>query len=329
MLNTNQIAHEGMRLKATVLILIFLLSAMPVPTVEAQIGAPDVSLECSSNDPSGTVEVEVHPGATLTGQAFCIASNPNSYQEKIDIQVQSNGLVASHPGSITLGPNSEEEFVVTVKADQNMPMSTRNLNVKATVTEAMGVPPPNTAESEVNMIVNIMQYSGLQVEAVDSLKTLQTKVDYNFEFKVYNLGNGVDKFRLAVTENSLTVLEDAGFSVSLPAVSVEVESMGPPMKVRVIMRTPTGYEDWPINSEGQHEMTFKLDFIATSDFSCRNEGNCLTETATTSITVFAEASESDKILSGSSDNQLLIYGGGGAGVILLLVLFIAMRRRNN
>ena len=114
---------------------------------------------------------------------------------------------------------------MTVKADQNMPMSTRNLNVKATVTEAMGVPPPNTAESEVNMIVNIMQYSGLQVEAVDSLKTLQTKVDYNFEFKVYNLGNGVDKFRLAVTENSLTVLEDAGFSVSLPAVSVEVESM--------------------------------------------------------------------------------------------------------
>jgi len=95
------------------------------------------------------------------------------------------------------------------------------------------------------------------------------------------------------------------------------------------MRTPTVYEDWPINSEGQHEMTFKLDFIATSDFSCRNEGNCLTETATTSITVFAEASESDKILSGSSDNQLLIYGGGGAGVILLLVLFIAMRRRNN
>ena len=315
-----------MRLKATVLILIFILSAMPVPTVEAQIGAPDVSLDCSSNDPSGTVEVEVYPGATLTGQAFCIASNPNSYQEKIDIQVQSDGLVASHPGSITLGPNGEEEFVVTVKADQGMPMSTRTLNVKATVTEAMGVPPPNTAESEVTMIVNIMQYSGLQVEAVDSLITLQTKVDYNLEFKVYNLGNGVDIFILAVDYDSLRVLENAGFSISLPMVSVEIDSMAAPMKVRVTMRTPTGYEDWPINSEGQHEMTFKLDFIVKSDFSCRMEG-CLTEKATTTITVFAEASESEKLLSGTSDNQLLIYGGGGGGILLLLILFVVMRRK--
>ena len=326
MLNTNQIAHEGMRLKATVLILIFLLSAMPVPTVEAQVGAPDVSINCSSNDTSGTVEVRVYPGATLTGHANCIVSNPNSYQETIEIQVQTDGLAVSHPGSITLAPNGEEEFVVTVKADQGMPMSTRTLNVKATVTEAMGVPPPNTAESEVSMIVNIMQYSGLQVEAVDSLITLQTKVDYNLEFKVYNLGNGVDIFILAVDYDSLRVLENAGFSISLPMVSVEIDSMAAPMKVRVTMRTPTGYENWPINSEGQHEMTFKLDFIVKSDFSCRMEG-CLTEKATTTITVFAEASESEKLLSGTSDNQLLIYGGGGGGILLLLILFVVMRRK--
>ena len=326
MLNTNQIAHEGMRLKATVLILIFLLSAMPVPTVEAQVGAPDVSINCSSNDTSGTVEVRVYPGATLTGHANCIVSNPNSYQETIEIQVQTDGLAVSHPGSITLAPNGEEEFVVTVKADQGMPMSTRTLNVKATVTEAMGVPPPNTAESEVSMIVNIMQYSGLQVEAVDSLITLQTKVDYNLEFKVYNLGNGVDIFILAVDYDSLRVLENAGFSISLPMVSVEIDSMAAPMKVRVTMRTPTGYEDWPINSEGQHEMTFKLDFIVKSDFSCRMEG-CLTEKATTTITVFAEARESEKLLSGTSDNQLLIYGGGGGGILLLLILFVVMRRK--
>ena len=215
---------------------------------------------------------------------------------------------------------------MTVKADQGMPMSTRTLNVKATVTEAMGVPPPNTAESEANMIVNIMQYSGLQVEAVESLITLQTKVDYNLEFRVYNLGNGMDRFLLAVEYDSLRVLENAGFSISLPMVKVEIQSMVAPMTVRVIMRTPTGYEDWPINSEGQHEMTFKLDFIVKSDFSCRMEG-CLTEKATTTITVFAEASESEKLLSGTSDNQLLIYGGGGGGILLLLILFVVMRKK--
>ena len=327
MLNTNQIAHEGMRLKATVLILIFLLSAMPVPTVEAQVGAAAVNLECVSVDASGSVQVEVYPGATLTGQALCTVSNPNSYQEKIEIEVQSDGLVNSAPSSITLGPNAEEDFYVTVKGEERMSESSRNLVVKATVTEMMGLPPPNIAEAESKLIISIMQFSGLQLEAVESLLTLETKVDYNVEFKVYNQGNGMDKFRLAVAENSHDILEDAGFTISLPMVNVEIQSMVAPMTVRVIMRTPTGYEDWPINSEGQHEMTFELDFIATSDFSCKNEGNCLTETVTTTITVFAEASESEKLLSGTSDNQLLIYGGGGGGILLLLILFVVMRRK--
>lgn len=327
MLKTNQIAHECMRLKVTVLILIFLVSAMPIPTVEAQVGPAAVNLDCVSVDASGSVQVEVYPGATLTGQALCTVSNPNSYQEKIEIDVQSDGLVNSAPGSIILGPNAEEEFYVTVKGEERMPVSSRNLVVKATVTEMMGLPPPNIAEAESKLIISIMQYSGLQLEAVESLLTLETKTDTDVEFKVYNQGNGADKFRLALTENSLGVLEDAGFSISLPMVNVEIESMGPPFKVRVVMRTPTDYEDWPINSEGKHEMIFTLDFMATSDFSCKSEGNCLTETVTTTITVFAEASESEKLLSGTSDNQLLIYGGGGGGILLLLILFLVMRRK--
>ena len=316
-----------MRLKVVVLIVLFSLSYLPLPNAEAQVGAAAVNLECVSVDASGSVQVEVYPGATLTGQALCTVSNPNSYQEKIEIEVQSDGLVNSAPGSITLGPNAEEDFYVTVKGEERMSVSSRNLVVKATVTEMMGLPPPNIAEAESKLIVSIMQYSGLQVEAVDSLLTLETKVDYNLEFKVYNQGNGVDRFLVGLTGDSRDSLESAGFCISLPLVNVEIDSMGPPTNVRVTMRTPTGYEDWPINSEGKHEMTFRLDFIATSDFSCKNEGNCLTETVTTTITVFAEASESDKIISGTSDNQLLIYGGGGGGILLLLILFLVMRKK--
>ena len=316
-----------MRLKVAVLILIFSLSYLPLPHAEAQIGVAAVNLECSSVDPSGVVEIEVYPGATLTGQAVCTVSNPNSYQEKIEIEVQSDGLLSSYPGSITLGPNGEEEFFVTVKAEERMSASSRNVVVKATVTEMMGMPPPNLAEEEVSLIATIMQYSGLQVEVVDSLITLKTKVDYNLEFKVYNQGNAADRFLVGLTENSRNVLEDAGFSISILLVKVEIDSIASPTKVRVTMRTPTGYEDWPINSEGEHEMTFKLDFVATSEFSCNNEGNCNSETVSTTITVFAEASESDKYLSGASDNALLVYGGSGAGVILLFILFIVMRRR--
>jgi len=317
-----------MKLKVAVLIIIFSLSYLPLPNAEAQVGVAAVNLECLSVDPSGSVEVDVYPGATLTGQALCTVSNPNSYQEKIKIEVQADGLVVAHPSSITLGPNAEEEFVVTIKADERMAASSRNLVVKATVTEMMGLPPPNLAEEETTMIVSIMQYSGLQVESVDSLITLKTKVDYNVEFKVYNQGNNADRFLVGLTDDSRDFLENAGFSISIPSVKVEIDSMAPPMKVRVAMRTPTSYEDWPINSEGDHEMTFRLDFIATSEFSCNYEANCNSETVSTSIVVFQEASGTEKILTGTADNtQLLIYGGSGGAILLLLMLFVVMRRR--
>lgn len=286
-----------------------------------------------SLDPSGAVDIEVYPGATLTGNAYCTVSNPNSYQEKIDIQVTADGLVVAHPGSITLGPNAEEEFTVTVKADERMTMSSRNLRVTATVTEVMGAPPPNLAEAEVSMIVSILQFSGLQVEAVEASLTLESEFEQEVEFKVYNQGNWADQFSLGLTKDSLQELEYAGFSISIPLVKVEIESMAAPTTARILIKTPKVSEDWPMNSEGQYEKTFKLEFIANSQFSCSYESSCNSETANTRITVYAEPSdpeESDSksgVISNSMDNKTLVYGGGGAGVILLLILFVVMRRK--
>ena len=107
-----------MRLKAVLICAIFSLTVLPITPADAQVGAPAVDLMCMSLDSSGAVDIEVYPGANLTGHAYCTVSNPNSYQEKIDIQVTADGLVVAHPSSITLGPNAEEEFTVTVKADE-------------------------------------------------------------------------------------------------------------------------------------------------------------------------------------------------------------------
>lgn len=322
-----------MRFKAILICVIFSLTVLPITPVDAQVGAPSVNLECVSQDPSGAIDVEVYPGADLTGNAYCTVSNPNSYQEKIDIQVTADGLVVAHPGTITLGPNAEEDFTVTVKADQSMTMQSRNLMVRATVTEAMNAPPPNIAEAEVSMIVSILQFSGLQVEAVEASLTLESEFEQDVEFKVYNQGNWADQFSIGLTDNSMEELEYAGFTISIPLVKVEIESMAAPTKARILIKTPKVSEDWPINSEGQHEKTFTLEFIATSGFSCNNEGSCNSETAYTTITVYAEPSdpeESDSksgVISNSMDNKALVYGGGGAGVILLLILFVVMRRK--
>ena len=59
-------------------------------------------------------------------------------------------------------------------------------------------------------------------------------------------------------------LNDEGFQLSIPLVSVEIESMAPPEKIRVQMRTP--------KNQGWTDKYFSLQFKATSEYSVRTEG---------------------------------------------------------
>ena len=88
-----------------------------------------------------------------------------------------------------------------------MVMQSRTLSVSAQVQEINSLPPINSASSQNNMIVNIMQYSLVQVEAVEPFVQLMPKKDKNFEFKVYNLGNQIDFMKVGITESSRESLE--------------------------------------------------------------------------------------------------------------------------
>ena len=202
-----------MRIRALALIFVLSLSYIPIPSAQAQIGAPDVNLECAS----GTVDIEVYPGSNAIGSVTCTVSNPNSYQEKIDIQVNADGLAVSAPSSITLGPNGEEDFIITVKGEERMSKQTRQMVVTATVTEVMGAPPPNIAQKEVNLIINIKQYAGLQLEARDPSITLESNVESIVNFTLINTGNSADFFLLGVNSNSIS---PASTSPNSPNVNV-------------------------------------------------------------------------------------------------------------
>ena len=250
--------------RSLVILAIYMASILVVATpAAAQLSVPAVDLQCLSPNPSGAIDVPVYPGAALTGFANCKVVNPNQYAERIQIQVSADGLVVAAPGTISLGPGAESEFQVTVRADQRMTMSGRNLMVTATVVEANGAPPPNIAESQVQMIINILQFSRLQVEAEEPFLQLSPKTDHNFEFKVYNQGNWADKFSVGVTEKSRDKLEEKGFQISIPLVAVEIEGMAAPTKVRVLVRTP--------KNQGWTDEYFTLEFEAISEFSCRYE----------------------------------------------------------
>ena len=64
-----------------------------------------------------------------------------------------------------VGAGDSVDFQISVRATPYMRMDARTLSVSATVQEINGFPPANSASSNNNMIVNVMQYSLVQVEA--------------------------------------------------------------------------------------------------------------------------------------------------------------------
>ena len=133
--------------KAIALVLLIVLGTMPLQT-SAQVSVPAVDLQCLSDGPSEVPLIIINLSETvLNDTAICKVTNPNTYSERIQIGVSADGLGFDAPVTIDLGPNSEQSFNVTVSANQSITPGIRMLNVTATVVEANGAPPPNTAES--------------------------------------------------------------------------------------------------------------------------------------------------------------------------------------
>ena len=231
-----------------------------VPPASAQISGAAVSMTCAP----GQINVEVKPGATLTGYTTCTVSNPTAYVEKVAIQVTSDGLATAAPGDMCVGAGADVDFQVVVRANPYMQMQSRQLTVSASVQELNNLPPPNTASSQVNALINIMQFSIVQVEAVEPFVQLMPKTDKNFEFKVYNYGNQIDRMKIGVTDATREELEEQGFTINLPINTVQIEPNTAPEKARVLVRTP--------KNQGWTDAYHVLDFYAESDFACKNGG---------------------------------------------------------
>ena len=266
------------------LLALYLTSMLLVATpAAAQVSVPAVDLSCSSVSASGSIEIEVYPGSALSGYTVCRVVNPTAYIERVQIQVEAAGLTVSGAGTITVGANSESNVQITIRAIPRMQMSSEQLKVTATVIEANGVPPQNNAQSEYTMIIAVMQFSRLQVEATDSFLQLGPRTDHNFEFKVYNQGNWADRFKVGIVDESRLKLEENGFTISIPLVAVEIEPGAVPAKVRVMVRTP--------KNQGWSDEYHTLQFTAESEYSCRYEkspdgksSSCNSETQ--SITIY-------------------------------------------
>lgn len=251
--------------RMTLLIAIYVLStwAGTVDNAEAQIN-PDISLTCSPT----AIEIDVAPGDTRIGTTYCDAQNPTLYVEKVNIQITAAGLTYSAPGSITVAAGDTTTFEVVVRGEDQMTEGSRQVTVSARVDQANGAPCPTCTSQTTSLLVVVKQFPMLRIQADEPFKQLRPKVDYIFEFGIYNDGNNRDQFIIAV--NNRDELADAGFQISLPEVNTWIESKAPPQKMRVMMRTP--------KKQGWSDHYFQLDFRATSEHSIRTGGVEMSQT---------------------------------------------------
>ena len=251
--------------RMTLLIAIYVLStwAGTVDKAEAQIN-PDISLTCSPT----AIEIDVAPGDTRIGTTYCDAQNPTLYVEKVNIQITAAGLTYSAPGSITVAAGDTTTFEVVVRGEDQMTEGSRQVTVSARVDQANGAPCPTCTSQTTSLLVVVKQFPMLRIQADEPFKQLRPKVDYIFEFGIYNDGNNRDQFIIAV--NNRDELADAGFQISLPEVNTWIESKAPPQKMRVMMRTP--------KKQGWSDHYFQLDFRATSEHSIRTGGVEMSQT---------------------------------------------------
>jgi hypothetical protein len=243
----------------TLLITIYVLStwAGTVDNAEAQIN-PDISLTCSPT----AIEIDVAPGDTRIGTTYCDAQNPTLYVEKVNIQITAAGLTYAAPGSITVAAGDTTTFEVVVRGEDQMAEGSRQVTISARVDQANGAPCPTCTSQTTSLVVVVKQFPMLRIQADEPFKQLRPKVDYIFEFGIYNDGNNRDQFIISV--NNRDELAEAGFQISLPEVNTWIESKAPPVKMRVMMRTP--------KKQGWSDHYYQLDFRTTSEHSIRSGG---------------------------------------------------------
>ena len=240
----------------TILAVYFLSLLSGVAAVQAQT-SPDVSLTCDQPQP-----IDVYPGATRTTIIYCTLTNPTTFSEKVELTYQSGVIAVAGPGSATVPPG-DTSFQVAARADLRMPEGHQVVTISATVTQWNGAPVSGASTpTEAKVLTVFKQFSRLRVGSELAFLQLRPKVDYTLVFDVYNDGNARDKFNVEI--QNYDELNDEGFQLSLPLISQEIDSLAPPEKFRVQMRTP--------KNQGWTDKYFSLQFKATSEYSVRTEG---------------------------------------------------------
>jgi hypothetical protein len=311
----------------TVIIGILFLSITSItPHSSAQVPTASVTIECEPSVNGSNVMIDVEPGSDNYGSAICTVSNPTAYIEKVEIEVTSDVLSYSAPGSIYVSPNSEEEFTLGLSGQTAMRTDTFEILVKATVSELSGLPPVNPASSEASVIAEAIHYGGCSLELVESVSVFAPSDEFFLDIKINNLGNGLDTFDISLDPEYQVSLEDSGFVLSLSTTRVQLSPESPTTVVSLNVKAPSSLSDASTSDGDLLRETFTLIVNLESATGCANS-DCNHHSIEPLLILETDDSEvSGAILGIDNDNNTIYLLSASVCVILILLGYIFYQR---
>ena len=312
---------------ATFFIGILFLSLTPItPYSSAQLPTASVTIECEPSVNGSNVMIDVEPGSNNYGSAICTVSNPTSYMEKVEIEVTSDVISYSAPGSIYVSGGSEEEFTVGLSGQTAMRTDTFEIKVKATVTELSGLPPVNVASSEASVIAEVVHYGGGSLELIDSVKVFAPNEEFYLSIKVNNLGNGPDTFDISLDSASQLFLEESGFALSLSTSRIQISPESSSKVVSLDIKAPSSLSD-DYTTEGDYlRDVFSILIHLESATSCTNS-DCNNHSIEPILILETDGSDtSGAVLGIDSENNSIYLFSASVCIILVLVGYIFFKR---
>ena len=206
---------------ALFIVLAFTLSTI---NVQAQNATPAVDLQCG-----GVVSFDVYPGADSTSIMNCTLSNPNQYNETIEMEYSvpdgfSATFVEGNVVNLTGGEQKEISIEIFAVTEQAVAVHVIHvIQINATVTEADGSPPPNVARSTGNYALNVNAYDNYEVNPsfmyhqIDIIS--DDPVEHQIVMSIVNNGNSAERLGVGSISDLRDELGSYNMVVAIPAVS--------------------------------------------------------------------------------------------------------------
>ena len=210
--------------KAAVFILVLITLAIIPTNVQGQVATPAVDLQCD-----GQVFFDVYPGANTTSIMNCTLTNPNTYNETIEMEnslsgdIHVDGFYATFPDGDVINLTAGEEKVITVKivALNELPITPRVIQINATVIEANGSTPTSVARSVNNCILSVNAYDNYEVSPSFMFHQLDIvsddPVEHQIVMSIVNNGNSAERLGIGSMSDLIQELDSYNMVVSIPA----------------------------------------------------------------------------------------------------------------